>query len=519
MGCGTSTSRDDKRLQPGIKNIGTMSTMSEDRNKIGLKGSSNDIQMDMRIAMHVLVGENKDAISKSYKILEKLGAGTFGKVYKVLHYYSGAHRALKVVKRDSVNYQDDDKKFLKEIELLSKLDHPNILKIFEYYVDDANYYLITELIAGGELYDKIVQMKTYSENHAAVIMKQLLSAVCYLHSHEIAHRDLKPENIMLETKEDSLTIKLIDFGAANFVEEGGKLSLKIGTPYYIAPEVLKKYYDFKCDCWSSGVIMYILLCAYPPFDGTNDEEIIKNVEKGKYSMDGEEWKTISKEAKDLISKLLKYNPKDRISAQESLDHPWIRNNTKLLDLDDKNITQLAPNLQNIKKFNSRHKLQQACIAFLVHQLSNAELTKDLRIIFQKMDNSGDGRLSYEEIKEGYRNYFKQSDLTDKEFEELIKSLDTDGNQYIEYEEFLRATVNSDLLLNEKNLEMAFKYFDKDGSGKLSPEEVKHILGVSHADKDKEAEIIKKIISEVDTNGDGEISFDEFKILMKKFVKI
>jgi calcium-dependent protein kinase len=483
---------------------------------------------ETKINMNRLIAENKDAITKSYKIIERLGAGTFGKVYKVLHYPSGTHRAMKVVKKNSVNYQDDDKNFLKEIELLAKLDHPNILKIYEYYIDDSNYYVISELIQGGELYEQIVKMKTYSEKMAAVIMEQLLSAVCYLHSNNIVHRDLKPENVMLEmkvddpknknktyTKESEMFIKLIDFGAANYLK--GELNLKIGTPYYIAPEVLKKKYNNKCDIWSCGVILYILLCAYPPFDGDTDDEIIKSVEKAKYTFDGEEWETVSKEAKDLITKMLKYDPDKRISSEDALKHVWFKNILKSTEIDEKKIKLLSNNIQNIQKFNSRHKLQQACIAFLVHQMSSNELTKDLRAIFKKMDVSGDGRLTYDELKEGYKKYFKESNISEADFEELIKSLDGDNNEYIEYEEFLRATVNADLLMTEKNMEMAFAHFDKDGSGKLSPDEIKFVLGVNETDKIKEAEILKNIISEVDENGDGEVSFEEFKTLMKKFL--
>ena len=178
-------------------------------------------------------------------------------------------------------------------------------------------------------------MGSLTEKMAAGIMKQLLSAAIYCHSQGIVHRykyiyiyiynrDLKPENMILESKSESANIKVIDFGSAKAFDPSGKMTAKEGTPYYIAPEVLQGNYDCKCDVWSSGVILYILLVGQPPFDGKNDTEIMKKVVKGAYSMKGELWKNVSKEAKDLVQKMLVKNPKKRISAQEAYKHPWIR---------------------------------------------------------------------------------------------------------------------------------------------------------------------------------------------------
>ena len=159
-----------------------------------------------------------------YTKINQVGEGTFGKVYKVRYIPLNQIRAMKVVKKDSINFQDDNQKFLKEIEMLMNLDHPNIIKIFEYYVDDLNYYVIMEFAEGGELYDQIYQLQNFKEKHAAMIMKQILSAVCYMHSKGIVHRDLKPENIMLESKATGdFNIKLIDFGTSNFIKKNQKL--------------------------------------------------------------------------------------------------------------------------------------------------------------------------------------------------------------------------------------------------------------------------------------------------------
>lgn len=158
------------------------------------------------------------------------------------------------------------------------------------------------------------------------------------------HRDLKPENLLLDKTTHNPRVTIIDFGTAGSFETGKKLTMKYGTPYYIAPEVLKRSYDQKCDLWSCGVILYILLCGYPPFNGSRDDIIIKTVLAGKYSIDEPEWAEVSSEAKDLVSKLLCYNPDERISAFDAMKHPWI---TKFADSDKVDKVAMKRTLQNL----------------------------------------------------------------------------------------------------------------------------------------------------------------------------
>jgi calcium-dependent protein kinase len=472
---------------------------------------------DMKIAnSNFVIEHKKENIKLYYKVLEKIGSGSFGKVYKVNHIPTNQLRAMKVISKETLQYQDDDKKFLKEIEILSQIDHPNILKVFEYYQDNENYYVITELCKGGELYEQIYELNHFSEKEAAIIMEQLLSAVMYIHAKGIVHRDLKPENILLENNKEkkNFYIKIIDFGTSNFFDKSTKLNLKVGTPYYIAPEVLMKSYTNRCDMWSCGVIMYILLTGTPPFNGNDEEEIMKNVLIGKYSMDTDEWLNISKEAKNLTQRLLTYDPEKRISAEDAWKHPWIYKYTK--SNVQANTTEHKIPIENIKFFTSRKKFQQATIAFLVHQASTSEMMKELRKIFKDFDKNGDGRLSYDEIKTGFKMYYKNEQIADTEIQKLIENIDLDKNQYIEYEEFLRVTVNLDLLMTDKNLKMAFDFFDKDKSGKLTPDEIKKAICKDFEGKDNA--LIQDIVKEIDTNGDGQIEFNEFKQLMIKVIK-
>ena len=157
----------------------------------------------------------------------------------------------------------------------------------------------------------------------------MLSAINYCHSRNIVHRDLKPENLLLDRSGDQTRVTIIDFGTAGAFEPGVKMTQKYGTPYYIAPEVLKRNYDQKCDLWSCGVILYILLCGYPPFNGQTDKKIIEAVLVGEYTLDEPEWQGVSAEAKNLVAALLKTNPEDRISALDALNHPWIQANANI----------------------------------------------------------------------------------------------------------------------------------------------------------------------------------------------
>ena len=288
------------------------------------------------------------------------------------------------------------------------------------------------------------------------------------------------------------------------------MNLRVGTPYYMAPEVIKKDYTSKCDLWSCGVILYILLSGYPPFDGRDDAEVLRNVYKGKFIFH-QKWDLISKEAKDLITKLLTMDPNERLSAEEALKHPWITNNIKLKDKSKLELPKLCS--ENLQKFTSKQALQQTTIAYLVHQMTTNEEVKKLRNIFKQLDESGDGRLSQGELRKGYKQHFSDV-FNENEFEKLINRLDQDNSGFVEYEEFIRATIDTSSILTENNLKLAFAFFDKDNSGKLSVDEVKYVLGVSK-DGGSGDDIVNKVIAEVDLNGDGEISYEEFKSLMKK----
>ena len=240
---------------------------------------------DLKITKGMLVQESKGDPYEFYEEVKVLGEGSFGKVYMVRHKISRVLRAMKSIHKDKAQLREEEEKaMINEINVLKSLDHPNIMKIYEYFNTEKCLYIITELLTGGELFDRISSSNHLSEKVSKYIMKQLLSAVDFCHENGIIHRDLKPENILIESKEDArnefFTIKLIDFGTSDKLSKGKMCKVQIGTPFYIAPEVLSNSYNEKCDLWSCGVILYIMLCGDPPFYGDTDNEIYASVKRG-----------------------------------------------------------------------------------------------------------------------------------------------------------------------------------------------------------------------------------------------
>ena len=270
-----------------------------------------------------------DDIEMKYHIdANVLGEGHHGSVRQCINRSTGKRHAVKSICKSapSVNIRG----IQREVSLLKSLKHDRILQLDEIYEDSEYVHLVTELCTGGELFDKIVEKSStgrgcFSEDEAARILCQLLEAVLYLHKNDVVHRDIKPENIMFETSDEDSNIKLIDFGLARkHKQSDAPMSTIVGTPYYLAPCVLNKSYDRSVDLWSVGVIAYILLCGYPPFNGANNKEVYASVQKGLFYFPSAEWGHVSHAAKDFVIRLLQTNPKRRMTAEQALAHPWIR---------------------------------------------------------------------------------------------------------------------------------------------------------------------------------------------------
>jgi len=275
---------------------------------------------DLKLDKTWFIQSREGNIKEQYFFEKKLGSGGYGAVYLAKNKQTGAKVAVKAMQKGKIaDYQS----FKNEISILRGLDHPNIIKLHETWETDRICFLITELCEGGELFYHITKRKHLTESQAALIMRQAFYALCYLHNNKICHRDIKPENFLLYKEDDESHIKLIDFGLAKRVSRDEVMNAPNGTPYYIAPEVLKGSYTTQCDNWSMGVVMFIMLSGKPPFGGRSNKEIIESVLKGNYNIQTPVWQQISNGAKDLIQQLLHREADMRLTASEAYDHPWL----------------------------------------------------------------------------------------------------------------------------------------------------------------------------------------------------
>jgi len=275
-------------------------------------------------AMSSSSATEKEDIDKCGWVLGKeLGSGHFAKVKLVTRKSDGQQAACKIIKKP----RDLKKRKMVEIEerILQAVDHPHVVKCYAVYETDERMYLFLELMEGGELFDRIVDQGHYTEEEAAQTTYKLLSALKHMHDKGIAHRDLKPENMLMASKKPDADVKITDFGLSKFFDEQSTvMKTPCGTPGYIAPEVLHmKGYDKQCDVWSLGVIVYILLCGFPPFYADNDAQLFERIKKGQYEFLRPYWDVVSDKGKDFIRMMLVVDPKKRKTVDELLAESWL----------------------------------------------------------------------------------------------------------------------------------------------------------------------------------------------------
>ena len=458
---------------------------------------------DLKVTPATFIQLNTRSFQDVYRVGNRLGAGAYAEVRRCEHKVTGQIRAVKIYRKEKVS-SEELQALIREAEILKHFDHPNIVRIYEMFEDMKRYYIVMEHCRGGELFYSISAGNYFTEVQAAHILHQLLSVVAYIHDLGIVHRDLKPENILLEDRESNYDVKVVDFGAAARLGPSGRLSGTIGTSYYIAPEVLSGSYTEKCDEWSCGVILYILLTGKPPFSGIDDKEILDKVRAGVYSLDIPEMQNVSKEAIALLKKLL-CPANMRFSAKQAILHPWIQN-MSVHEFSHSGVNVMSSVLTNLRTFTQGRKLKEAVQTFIATQLLTTQETKELREAFREIDKNGDGKLSRQELLEEYLKTMDPA-TAEEEVNQIMAKVDTDHSGFIDYTEFLRASLDMKKLFNANNLEMAFTMIDTDGSGKISASELQKLLGNEDLCDDQ---IWKQIIGQVDQNGDGEIDLREFK---------
>ncbi|KAK8627059.1 hypothetical protein V6N13_134687 [Hibiscus sabdariffa] len=471
-------------------------------NPTGKKGNSMRRGTDHQ-AYYVL-GHKTPNIRDLYTLGRKLGQGQFGTTYLCTEISTGIEYACKSISKRKLISKEDVEDVRREIQIMHHLaGHKNIVTIKGAYEDTLYVHIVMEICSGGELFDRIIQRGHYSERKAAELTKIIVGVVEACHSLGVMHRDLKPENFLLVNKDDDFSLKAIDFGLSVFFKPGQVFTDVVGSPYYVAPEVLLKHYGPEADVWTAGVILYILLSGVPPFWAETQQGIFDAVLKGHIDFDSDPWPLISDSAKDLIRKMLCSRPSERLTAHEVLCHPWVCENGVAPD------RALDPAvLSRLKQFSAMNKLKKMALRVIAESLSEEEIA-GLREMFTAMDTDNSGAITFDELKAGLRRY--GSTLKDTEIRDLMDAADVDNSGTIDYGEFIAATVHLNKLEREEHLVAAFRYFDKDGSGYITVDELQQAC----AEHNMTDVLLEDIIKEVDQDNDGRIDYGEFVAMMQK----
>lgn len=444
-------------------------------------------------------------ITSIFALDKELGRGQFGITYLCTERATGLTYACKSVSKKKLVTRSDVDDMRREVMILQHLTgQPNIVDFKGAYEDRQNVHLVMELCSGGELFDRIIAKGSYSEREAAAICRQIVNVVHVCHFMGVMHRDLKPENFLLVSRKEDSPIKATDFGLSVFIDEGKHYREIVGSVYYVAPEVLHRNYGKEIDVWSAGVILYILLCGVPPFWAETEKGIFDAILQGVLDFSGEPWPSVSHGAKDLIRKMLTQDPKKRITAAKALEHVWLRENG---EASDKPMDSAV--LNRMKQFRAMNKLKKLALKVIAENLSDEDI-KGLQQMFKNMDTDGSGTITYEELKTGLSRL--GSKLTEAEVKQLMDAADVDKSGTIDYIEFVTATMHRHKLERDEHLLKAFQYFDKDDSGYITRDELKHAM-TQYGMGDEAT--INEVLDDVDTDKDGRINYDEFVAMMRK----
>jgi calcium-dependent protein kinase len=459
-----------------------------------------------------------------YDTGKELGRGTFGTTYlctkkdqneeeRKKHTY-----AVKVILKSSLQGDGDIEDVKREVKIMEALKgKSHVVGLEGAYEDKKSVKLILELCAGGELFERIISKKHYSEKDASAIVRQMLEVVGACHVNGIIHRDLKPENFLFLSEDEDSELKVTDFGLSTFYRHGQRFTEVVGSAYYIAPEVLQRGYGPPCDIWSIGVIMYITLCGRPPFFGRTESAVFNNIMKAKQRLEEnfkrDPWPKITPEAKDLIKKMLHMDPTARVTASQALAHDWVRKDGVAPDVPlDVNV------VQSLKDFTGYSKLKQLALRHVAMTYSDEEI-RDIRDQFSLMDKDGTGTLSLDEMIQALQNMQAgegRSSIGEDEIKEIVTAMDYDGDGEIDYMEFVTAALHitqqqrGDKDAWQSRIRSAFDKIDSDGNGFIDTKELEEELKASG----ETPEAIQELIKEHDTNGDGFIDFNEFSAILR-----
>jgi len=426
-----------------------------------------------------------------------LGTGLNGCVYLATSIQDGTEVAIKPYASVGIN-KEEQRVLRNEVEIFLSMDHPHIARLINVYEEPERLMLVMEVCKGGEIFEWI-SANGVDEKKAADLVFQMLLSVNYLHDRQIVHRDLKLENFLFETKAYEY-VKLIDFGMARYWSNNRNMKLACGTVGYVAPECLNEDYTIKCDMWAMGVITYVLLCGDMPFKGSEPEQIAA-IKACQYTMDAPNWANVSEKARDFVVKLMTLDVDARMSARQALEHPWIVERQQIEIKDADGVDQATVN--SMKQFAQASSFKRVCLGMMSYSMTLQE-RKDVREAFNKFDTDQTGRIMLKDLKVILRD-----NCSDEEVKQMFGKLDTNSDEHISYSDFLAAMLTSKISQSESHIKAAFNRLDKDGSGEITADNLREVLGDSH-----NGETVEKLMKEADVSHTGTISYDEFMMYIQ-----
>ena len=503
-----SFSKEDikKRIFKEEKNFPISTLTKENLNLTQTTNISSDTSSEDNIIfdefqLETSVGSLEMDIREIYKFKDLLGRGHFGTVRSAYRRFEKSPHKLFAIKSISkknlsINHLND---LIKEVDIISSLDHPNIIKFYETYNDNYYFHIVMELCRGKDLLSRINKGINDEKIIATIIMK-ILHSISYCHSKGISHRDLKPDNIIFESPDIDSDIKLIDFGLSKKFKSSEKLHSILGTPYYVAPEILTKNYNEKCDIWSVGIITYLLIVGDVPFKGKNNNDIFNKILHQKINFNYNKWKNFSKEAKNFVQLLLQKDFNKRPSAQEALNHNWFINIfTKI----HKSILIEPSIFIALKNYKPCNILKKLVYKYIINSMGHAELKKYKNALFA-FDISHNGYVDLNELNKVFE--LLKNDISEEQIKKLMNA--SEGKKYLNYTEFIMCCLNLKEVLKIDKLESAFRYFDINNDGYIDASDIKKDM-LRFGKKIINDDDVKKIIKEVEKNEKYCISKKDF----------